>query len=307
MKSKTKNQIRPETAWGIIGTVSLVLIGIIVNASLNMPKEIMEQLDKIPESAPANKQTAARILFASNGKREIYKIQRDDGKWVVIIDGQESGAYDSVDNAVFSQDGKHFAFSGTNGDETEVVLDGKAQEGKYKNVIEIVFNQNGDKLAYVAVDKNGKSMVIVNGQSGKTYDEIGTLKTSSGESYIIFSPDGNSYAYKVTVNGQTFVVVNGKEEQAYSDIINFSFNSDGSYSYTAINQSGQQITIINGQKVTGNNLPPSPPASSGSSGGSSDNSGNASPKYKGNRFKNDINLDPNRTTNPGCNSNDCNF
>jgi hypothetical protein len=232
MKKKKKLNIKPEMAWGIIGTVALIFLYVIVSVSLNMPKVVKDQINQAPpaESQPEAKKpiNEARVLFAKSGQKEVYKVQNADGKWVVIIDDWESAAYDDVGNATFSQDGEHFAFSGRSGEETEVVVDKVVQAKKFKTVMEISFSPDGSQFVVVGVDENGR-----------------------------------------------------------------------------------QVTIINGQEVTGGSQTPPPGDTSGGSSGTSGTSGSgstSSKKYKGNRFKNDIDRSGSSGTAPlTCADGSCNF
>ena len=187
-----------------------------------------------------------RILFAKNGDKEIYKVQKDN-QWVVIIDGQESAAYDALANPTFSPDGSQFAYSASLDNQEFVVLDDVEQANKYTDIKQIIFSADGKLLAYLANTSDGK-LVVVNGKEGKTYNDIGTLQTESGVTFLAFVPGTDNIVYRAVEGQKTFIVINATEGKQYAEIKTIYFNDKGQIAYYA--QSGNNLyTIIDG-KVT---------------------------------------------------------
>ncbi|OGI16903.1 MAG: hypothetical protein A2Z52_00880 [Candidatus Moranbacteria bacterium RBG_19FT_COMBO_42_6] len=261
-------------------------------------------LNRKPGASSQNQKKDLRLLFASNGEREIYRVQKDD-KWVVVIDGQESAAYDYVENATFSPDGTLFAYSATVGGQAVVVLENTVQQQVYDAIKEIIFSANGNALAYVA-QKGDYSVIVLNGQESQLYQQIAPLETSSGSTYIIFSPDGESIAYKVVDEEGSHIVINGQAGAAYDDITSFVFNADGTYTYQA-EANGQEITITNTQDTTassGTTTTTTTTTTSTQNTGTSSTTQTSSGSKKSGK---DVQLDPERLYYPTCSGEGCNF
>lgn len=299
-------KIKPEIAFGVILVLSVFFAGFAYVQSRQEYKMTFATPFQRPKAVVNQEQ---RILFDTNGTREAYKIQRD-GKWIVVLDGQESAPFDSVSTPVFSPDGSQFAYSAVVAEQAFVVVNNVAKENFYDNIGGLAFSPDGQRLVYLA-GKGGKFVVILNDKESKAYQEISTLNTSAGEAYFVFSQDGQNVAFKVTENDQTFIVVNGQEGKKYDSISNFVFVDNGnSYTYQAVID-GTQITVINQTEVVDNNNSdqntdqnivddpsPDPTADSSASG--------QVIKYKKNKY--DKNLDPDRLQYSPCsNSSSCNF
>lgn len=292
-------KIKTETALGIIVIIAVIVTGAIYFLSqenFSVASKIFKKKDASPSKSQSDK---LRLLFASSGKRNIYKVQKGD-KWAVEIDGEESAAYDYVDNATFSEDGMQFAYSATLDDQSFVIFEKTVQQQVYDKILQIIFSPDGKTLGYIA-EKGNQDVIVMNGQLGRTYQEIAPIQTSSGSTYIIFSPDGQSVAYKVVDDKGTYMVVNGEAGQIYTDITSFVFSQDGSFTYQA--QSGdQQVTVVNNQEVvttSGNTT--GTPTTGGSTGSSGQTSTTSSRKGK------DVHLDQKRLFYPTCTGGSCNF
>lgn len=302
-------RVKIEIAAGLVVFALLIVAGSMWMAgrSSRQAEESIRESEKITETLTAKRKEKdnSRVLFATNGSRDIYKIKKG-GQWVVVIDGKESEAYDAVSSPAFSLDGTQFAYSATLNGQTFLVINGIAQETQYNSITEIVFSPNGEQIAYVA-NKNEKYVVVLNEREGKEYQEIGELETKTGSAYIIFSSDSQSFAYKVIEDQQQFMVINSQEGKRYDNISNFTFSDDGSqYAYEA-EDDGREIIVVDNKEVSS-----TPVGSSGSSGSSSSSSGSSSsssPDYS-THFRNgkkDVYLDPDRLNFPVCSGSSCNF
>ncbi len=91
-----------------------------------------------------------------------------------------------------------------------------------------------------------RATVIYDGVEGPKFDEI--LRQESGSSHVVFSPDGNRYAYCARSGDQFVVMVDGKEltrsSESYSGMFNgglcrlgFTSNSRHMYYSSAVSQS----------------------------------------------------------------------
>jgi len=193
---KEAQKISSELAIGVILVFSLI-----VGIAIYKAGSFSAVLDYIPQKI-AKKETKSsqpeRILFATNGTREVYKVKKDDGKWAVVIDGQEGEAYDDVFAGTFSDDGEQFAYGARDGGEEFVVLDNRASDKKYKSIGQIVFSKDG-KLIYKVIGEDGVFLVI-DGQEGQHYTSIGE---------VVIMDDGR-IAFQAELNGEQVTVIDGQ-------------------------------------------------------------------------------------------------
>ncbi|MBN1918200.1 MAG: PD40 domain-containing protein [Verrucomicrobia bacterium] len=143
----------------------------------------------------------------------------------VTVDKERGTRYEHASAPVFSPDSRRMAYAAADGAKWFVVLDG--QEGKHYDSIgtshfnarrlggllsfaagPFVFSPNGDRLAYGA-QVGDKWIVVVDGQEGKPYDEIGDFS-------LAFSPDGQTIAYTARTGDVWFVIVGEREATQYT-------------------------------------------------------------------------------------------
>lgn len=269
-------KIKSELAIGIIILLALAMIVFIwiMNNDLEKSAINFKGITTKNISATKDKYANSRVLFASHGQKNIYKVQTDDNKWIVIVDGQESAAYDSVFAPVFSDDGTQFAFGGTIDGQAVVVVNNevRSQSSLYNDIRQIIFSSNGQSLAYVAIKESG-SVIVVDGKESKTYQEIAPLETANGSAYIVFSPDGQQIAYRVVDSGGTYIVVNGQEGKRYDNISNFTFSADGTQFAYQAEINGQIITVVNNQEISSSSIS----SNNNSSNNTSQNNTNTTP------------------------------
>jgi WD40 repeat protein len=147
--------------------------------------------------------------------RAIYVVKRGK-KEVVVLDGQESKAYDAV-LAKIEDD-----YYGGYADEFGVPRVSPPVESAAE--FRFAFSPDSKRVAYAA--KEGKSwFVVVDGQEGGQYD---------GVERILFSPDSRHIAYVAKKGESATLVVDGKEGQPSERVEDFCFNDDGTVKWLAI-------------------------------------------------------------------------
>jgi len=247
-------KIKSEVAASIILFIALFATIAIWIDSQSIDTSWSTAILRHKTAALPNNPNEGRILFASMGNRNIYKVQTSDNKWVVVMDnGQQSQAFDSVSNPTFSADGTQFAFSGTIAATAVVVLNNAVQNQTYTNISQIIFSPNGQEVAYVATTQNQQSVIVIDGKVSKSYQEIAPLSTPDGTTYAIFSPDGQEVAYKVVDDNGAYIVINGQAGKEYTDVSDFTFSADGTqFAYDAV-INGQTVTVVNNQEIINNN------------------------------------------------------
>ena len=102
------------------------------------------------------------IVASPTGRRFGYAAMRSDGKWVVVVDGVESEAFDSVreGSPVFSPDAQHVAFAAERDGKWHLVVDGtpsRAYDGEFVGAP--VFA--GSEVRGIAKDGNKYVQVLV--------------------------------------------------------------------------------------------------------------------------------------------------
>ncbi|OGF51520.1 hypothetical protein A3I27_01285 [Candidatus Giovannonibacteria bacterium RIFCSPLOWO2_02_FULL_43_11b] len=106
----------------------------------------------------------------------------------------------------------------------------------------MAFTPNGKSFAYV-VTENGKSLVIRDGQKGKTYDDV------SGFSFEPFSSDGKNFAYVALERGRgVFLILNGEERGPYDGITGFAFSPDGQHLAYGVLEKDKKFLVVDGTK-----------------------------------------------------------
>ncbi|MEP6766014.1 MAG: hypothetical protein ABJB66_17000, partial [Gemmatimonadaceae bacterium] len=212
------------------------------------------------------------ISFSPDGKRMAYVVRKDD-KWLMVVDGVESAAFDDIElGAVsFSDDSRHVAFIGRRGGKSVVVHDGA--EGKVYDEInqqrpkflhasdrvlytakagdkyfvavdgkegpaadyvgEPLSNGNGDRLVYT-IKQEGAWKVVVDGVQGNSFRSIGNN--------LVFSADGKRFLY-LAGDSLFYVVVDGVKGAGYGDIRenSYAFSTNGAHIAFVTQQSRNQM------------------------------------------------------------------
>ena len=208
---------------------------------------------------------------------------------VVIVDGKEGTPYDFVQDLEFTPDSKHVTYLANRSNQWFLVVDGK-EEKRYETDQTPLLSPDKSRVAYLVKGKNG-DFVVADGIRGKPYPSIAqnslvfspdskrlayftdrfvVVEGHEGKRYDgfekdprpIFSPDGQSMAYKASIyqtnNGKTsfkqLIVVDEKEHKAYecsavdyiSDPI---FSPDSKRIAYTVTVGGKQFAVVDGQEL----------------------------------------------------------
>jgi hypothetical protein len=175
------------------------------------------------------------FVFSPDGKRTAYAGTRG-GKRCLVIDGKIDRELDDlVDHTItFSPDNKRLALAvGTSGTNTHILLDGeagpiferiggtwewgpvaRADPRQHPTAIVrghasgLVFSPDSTRLAYIA-GKAGKRFLVVDGQAGPPYDQVGNFA---------FSADSKHMAYVAVREDRNIIAVDGAERAAYDAV-----------------------------------------------------------------------------------------
>jgi hypothetical protein len=171
-----------------------------------------------------------KTFFSPDGERVGYMACSGE-KWVVVVDGAESGACTHVEGLRFSPDGKHVMYLAQTGEKWYLVVDNKSYEG----ATGAMFSPDSKHVAWIGPTEEEGRAVYLDGKPGKRYGSIGRLR---------FSADSKSLAY--LANGH--VVFNGVEQKAYNQIGTFFFSPDSKHiAYTVVIE-GKRVVVLDGRE-----------------------------------------------------------
>ncbi len=181
-----------------------------------------------------------KFVFSADSSRSVYTAQ-SGGKNFVVVDGQESDGYPSLNQVVFSPDGKRLGFtaSGTgmlnvNGLsvlQRWVVIDSKAVRKDIQVLGNLAFSPDGSRYAYIA-GSNAAPHLVVDGveDAGSTCCMFNQAPLSPK---FVFSPEGKHVVHfgASQTNARRFgFFFNGKfipSQSTSTGIYNPTFTPDG--------------------------------------------------------------------------------
>jgi hypothetical protein len=121
------------------------------------------------------------------------------------------------------------------------VINGRAETEEYDDIGPIIFSTDGKRVAYPA-KRGSKWVMVVDGQEGPEYDEIGL-------SSDIFSPDSKRLVYGAMKGDKWFVVLDGKvgPESGYDFVGYFIFSPDSKRLVYAAGKGLRQYMVVDGR------------------------------------------------------------
>lgn len=197
--------------------------------------EIRERsLGKVPSDYIAN-------ISISPDARHVGYIMRQDGKFIVVLDGIAQRAFEYVEreSVVFSPNGNRVAYKARVGDKWFVVLDG-VQQTAYDGLkeSEIVFSPDSKRVGYVA-KRGKKELVVVDGNESKEY---------GWANRPVFSPDSKRVAfsagYQIGERWKNVAVVDGTEGKPYDGVDNPIFSADSKHVAYVIGRAGHPSRVV---------------------------------------------------------------
>lgn len=195
-------------------------------------------------------------VFSSESTRFVFAVKRS-GKWYVVVNGREEGAYDDIDDGrnafgrkrqlFFSPDGKRLGYSAKKDGQWFAVVDGRSGES-FAKVGPPVFSLDSSRVAYRA-KRQGKWLVVVDGKPGKPYDEIEKEALSDRgwlRDEVTFSSNGTRIAYRAKSGGKWFAVVDGQEGPAYDEVAPLVFSPGGQHFAYAARRKDKWVFVADG-------------------------------------------------------------
>jgi Tol biopolymer transport system component len=198
-------------------------------------------------------------IFSPDGKKVAY-VAKQENKYFVVVNGKEGKVYDEIildpPQLQFSPDSKKIVYIAKKDCiESKIEYEGKeypiktgckevvvvnGEEGKtYDDIETLVFSPDSQKLAYRAIKEKKFLMVVNDKEVGGVYDLVW---------YPIFSPDSQKLAYIAQKEEKHFVVVNGKEGKAYDLIHDIIFSPDGQEIAYVAETEDKYLVVRNGKE-----------------------------------------------------------
>ncbi|MGA2499921.1 MAG: hypothetical protein ABSH20_19460 [Tepidisphaeraceae bacterium] len=200
----------------------------------------------------------ARSLSISADNRHVAVLRKVsttvDGKnvdkFIVSVDGKDQKEYDWIvaNSLTFSADSSACAYVVQDSKGMYPVIGGVESKPCFEIVKSDIFAIPGGKgFAWFAKAKaGGKNYVVINGEDGKEYDEVGNL---------VFSPDGKHWAYAVRTGEKMYFLIDSKPTSEYDAVIGASFTwspDNLHHAFSAIKGKGdgaKAVVVIDGKEV----------------------------------------------------------
>lgn len=164
------------------------------------------------EAGPKADEISGGPVFSADGTTVGYIARTPNQKCVAVVNGVAGPEYDEIEASALwiSANGEHVFYPAKKSGALFGVWDGKEGPKDAVMVDRPIFSPDGGRCAYLAVRENDsgemKWRVVVDGQSGAEYDDIG-----SGAKSVSFSPDGSRVAYQARSKDRFCFVIDGKE------------------------------------------------------------------------------------------------
>jgi Tol biopolymer transport system component len=140
--------------------------------------------------------TGGKSLVSPDNRRVAYAVLRG-GKCCVSLNGVEGKSYAKIEGITFSPDSQRLAYVARKGNASKVVVVNGEESREYDTVDpnSLTFSPNSERLAYIASNPGSSNLLIVRGdeKDGVEYDAV--LGGGPGSPQLFFSPDSRKLAY----------------------------------------------------------------------------------------------------------------
>ena len=193
-----------------------------------------------------------QIVFTSDGRRIVYPALSADGKWRMVLDGNEGRPYDTLLTPRFSPDGKHVVYQAKNGDKWFIVVDNTPNEGTIASYTEPEFSSDATRIAFVeAAASNDKMRLIVSDLSFKKHMEIWSIgdllsTTSKSKTRIAAAQVVGKKFRIIDFNFATPDVVH--EGRLYDQIEKLTMSDDGNSLAYCVLKGQKRLVVLDGRE-----------------------------------------------------------
>ncbi|MEW6079002.1 MAG: hypothetical protein AB1724_14400 [Thermodesulfobacteriota bacterium] len=190
------------------------------------------------------------ITFSPDGSRLAYRVENENKKQQVVVDGQPGPLFDwgitKEVGIIFSPDSQHMAYVGINDNSSFVLVKDNKKMSSYEKIENVIFSPDSRHIAYKAMEK-GKWFVVLDDKKGAAYNEINDL---------LFSPDGSQLVYSAMKNNRRLIVKNNEEISEGSGTLAPSFSPDGRrFAYLAVEKDNKFCYVVDGKKELSMDVP----------------------------------------------------
>jgi hypothetical protein len=217
------------------------------------------------------------FCFSPDANRHAYCVFEGD-TCCYVVDGQPGERFDGVGvDFVFSPDGKRTAYAGTRGGKRYLVVDGKIDR-ELEDLVDhtITFSPDSKRLALAAVTAGTTAHILLDGEAGPPFDEIGGTWTWGAvakadprqhpaaiarghASGLVFSPDSTRLAYIAGKGGKRVLVVDGQAGPPYDQVGHFAFSADSMHmAYVAVREDRNIIVVDGAERAAYDSVPAGP-------------------------------------------------
>ena len=169
-------------------------------------------------------------------------------KQSVVVDGRTSPEYVRVfDEVVFSPDSAHVAYvAQSERRKLTLMLDGQAGP-EYDDIGPPICSGDSKHLAYVANEK-GRTFLVLDGQPGAPYDAIDAIQFGNlMQRRVLFSADSRRMAYVARKGSARVLVLDGKEGPEFDRIYVVRFSPDSQRVAYIAAKDGRQFVMVDGK------------------------------------------------------------
>lgn len=198
------------------------------------------------------------IVISPNGYRAAQVVLQGSRFGVAVNGEVMGGAYDEIIRLIgadifraggtrfvyFSPDSRRVAFIGRRGSDVFLVENG-IEGPAWESITNVLFSPDSSLLLYFAEDASGRERIVINGQSGTSYDFIENESLQVNRS--------GAYLYEVDRPFGTAVVFNGVEGPTYSSVDGLVLAEQGHHYIYIARASSQAFAVIDG--VEGPRIP----------------------------------------------------
>jgi WD40 repeat protein len=219
---------------------------------------------KMEEKMLAPVQEDAKFEISPHGVH-VATIENEGSRAVVWYDGVEGPKFDQIIpqdsnySIVFSPDGNRYAYCAQSGNQYVVMVDGKelvrsseSSSGSFPSgSCKLGFTSNSKHVFYI-------SEVVISSQRGKNFKRFWfdgkPSPTGSAASGVAFSPDGDHYAYILTISDLSHpdryeLIVDGKIAPYVAGNLQWTNDSKHLYTQRSLPNSGATELLYDGKPI----------------------------------------------------------
>ena len=202
------------------------------------------------------------LVFSADSRRLALAVANPDKSCYILLDGEAGPACEGIGGNQasanpwtastfsllgfglaypfigFSPDSQCFAYFARQNGTWKLWLNGKPLPVLMDKPLQgLLFSKDSKRLAYGGT-RGGKAFLVVDGQKGEDYDELGHFE---------FSADAKHVAFQATKGPRCVLVVDGIERATYASVpAGPVFRTDGALEWIAVAEKTLQRTVISG-------------------------------------------------------------